>query len=120
MRRSPPQEFSALLHAWSGVDESALDKLMPLVYSELHRLAHRYMTRERAGPTLQTTALVDFARSRGYQTRGGDVLKATLDEALVISSQPGQDLVRLDDALNSLAEFDSRKGRLSSCVFSAA
>jgi len=49
VRGSPPQELSSLLRAWSNGDESALDKLMPLIYDELHRLAHRYMARERAG-----------------------------------------------------------------------
>ncbi len=147
MRRSPPQDLSSLLRAWSGGDHSALDKLMPLVYDELHRLARRYMSRERAGDnTLQTTALVneaylrlinahkvewkdrvhffaiaaklmrrilvDFARARGYQKRGGDVSKVTLDEALAVSLEPDQDLVRLNEALDALAEFDARKARV--------
>ena len=54
-------EVTELLLAWSEGDRSALEKLMPLVYNELHRLAHRYMGRERAGHTLQTTALVNEA-----------------------------------------------------------
>ena len=49
---------------WSNGDESALNKLMPLVYDELRRLAHRYMNREREGHTLQTTALVNEAYLR--------------------------------------------------------
>ena len=49
---------------WCKGDESALDKLMPLVYDELRGLAHRYMNRERAGHTLQTTALVNEAYLR--------------------------------------------------------
>jgi RNA polymerase sigma-70 factor (ECF subfamily) len=52
-------EVTQLLHAWCGGDQQALEALMPLVYGELHRLAHRYMLRERAGHTLQTTALVN-------------------------------------------------------------
>jgi RNA polymerase sigma-70 factor (ECF subfamily) len=59
-----PQEVTQLLHAWRNGDQGALDKLMPLVYGELHRLAHRYMLRERAGHTLQTTALVNEAYLR--------------------------------------------------------
>ena len=46
---------------WSNGDQSAFDKLMPLIDEELHRLAHRYMSRERAGHTLQTTALINEA-----------------------------------------------------------
>jgi len=55
------QEVTRLLGDWSGGDESALEKLIPLVQPELHRLAHQYMSRERAGHTLQTTALLDEA-----------------------------------------------------------
>ena len=146
MARPSLQELSQLLLAWRQGDESAVDKLMPLVYDELHRLAHHYMARERAGHTLQTTALVheaymrliesdrvewqdrthffaiaarvmrrilvDFARRRGYRKRGGDIQKVSLDEALVVGFEPDEDLVRLDDALNALAAFDSRKARV--------
>src|SRR5438128_3307195 len=59
-----PKEVTELLVAWSQGDESALEKLMPLVYGELHRLAKRYMGRERAGHVLQTTALVNEAYLR--------------------------------------------------------
>jgi RNA polymerase sigma-70 factor (ECF subfamily) len=59
---SPPQqEITHLLGDWSGGDKGALEKLIPLVQPELHRLAHHYMSRERAGHTLQTTALLDEA-----------------------------------------------------------
>jgi RNA polymerase sigma-70 factor (ECF subfamily) len=61
---TPPstrQEVTQLLGAWSGGDERALEKLIPLVQPELHRLAHHYMNRERAGHTLQTTALLNEA-----------------------------------------------------------
>ncbi|HXC70301.1 MAG TPA: sigma-70 family RNA polymerase sigma factor [Pyrinomonadaceae bacterium] len=54
-------ELTQLLIDWSNGDRAALDKLMPLIDEELRRLAHRYMTRERAGHTLQTTALVNEA-----------------------------------------------------------
>ena len=146
MKQSPPQEVSTLLRAWSGGDESALAKLMPIVYEELHRLAHSYMKRERSGHTLQTTALVneaymrlvdantvewqdrahffgiaarlmrrilvDFARTRGYQKRGGKLRKVSLDEGLLVSPEPQEDLVGLNDALNALVEFDPRKARV--------
>ena len=58
------QEVTELLGAWSGGDEGALEKLIPLVQPELHRLAHHYMSREHAGHTLQTTALLDEAYLR--------------------------------------------------------
>jgi len=59
-----PQEISQLLVAWSKGDQAALEKLMPLVYSELHRIAKRYMERENPGHTLQTTALIHEAYLR--------------------------------------------------------
>ena len=55
------QEVTQLLADWSDGDEGALDKLIPLVQPELHRLAHHYMRRERTGHTLQTTALLNEA-----------------------------------------------------------
>jgi RNA polymerase sigma-70 factor, ECF subfamily len=57
-------EVSTLLRAWSGGDQSALDKLTPIVYDGLRRLARRYMRRERPGHSLQTTALVHEAYMR--------------------------------------------------------
>jgi len=54
-------EVTEMLQAWSDGDQAALEKLMPLVYAELHRLARRYMRREHAGHTLQTSALVNEA-----------------------------------------------------------
>jgi len=55
------QEVTQLLGDWSRGDTRALEKLLPLVQPELHRLAHHYMSRERAGHTLQTTALLNEA-----------------------------------------------------------
>jgi RNA polymerase sigma factor (TIGR02999 family) len=57
-------EVTQLLLAWSDGDHTALDKLTPLVYEELRRMAHRYMSHERPGHTLQTTALVNEAYLR--------------------------------------------------------
>jgi RNA polymerase sigma-70 factor (ECF subfamily) len=145
------QEITSLLRAWRGGDQSAFDKLVPLVHDELHRLAHIYMTRERAGHTLQTTALVneaylrlidanqvewrdrahffaisanlmrriliDFARSCGYQKRGGDVKKVLFSEGLLASDTRDPDLAKLDDALNDLARFDSRKAKVVELKF---
>ena len=58
------EDVSTLLRAWSDGDERALAQLTPVVYDELRRLAHRYMKRERAGHSLQTTALVNEAYMR--------------------------------------------------------
>ena len=58
-RGSP--EISALIRAWGEGDETALGRLTPLIYSELRRMAKAYMRRQRAGQTLQATALVHEA-----------------------------------------------------------
>lgn len=143
---SPTHEVTQLLAAWSNGDRAALDRLMPLVYRELRRLAHHHMGRERPGHTLQTTALVneaymrlvvqvnmrwenrahffgiaarlmrqilvDYARRRGYAKRGGDARRVSLDEALAVSEERAAEVVALDEALESLAEFDPRKARI--------
>jgi RNA polymerase sigma factor (TIGR02999 family) len=57
-------DITKLLFAWSEGDQTALEKLTPIVYDELHRLARRYMKRERPGHSLQTTALVNEAYMR--------------------------------------------------------
>lgn len=64
MPQTSPQEVSQLLRAWSSGDEAALQRLVPLVYEELHRIARRQMGRERKGHTLQTSALVNEAYLR--------------------------------------------------------
>ena len=148
---APPEGITQLLRAWGDGDQQALEKLTPLVYQELHRVAHRYMADERAGHTLQTTALVnevylrlvdvrgvswqnrahffaicartmrriliDFARSRQYQKRGGEAISVTLDNALDVSTQPAVDFVVLDDALKGLAELDPRKTQVVELLF---
>ena len=139
-------EVTKLLLAWSQGDETVLEKLTPLVYEELRRLAHRYMARERPDHTLQTTALVneaylrlidqknvqwqnrahffaisaqmmrrilvDFARSRQYQKRGGQLHQVSLDKVLEVAQGQGADLVALDDALSALAAIDPRKSQV--------
>src|SRR3989442_5499248 len=64
MTTAVPQQVTELLVAWSNGDQAALGELMPLVYQELHRLAHHYMSRERGDHTLQTSALVNEAYVR--------------------------------------------------------
>jgi RNA polymerase sigma-70 factor (ECF subfamily) len=135
-----------LLLAWGRGDIRAFDQLVPLVHAELRRLARRYMGQERAGHTLQATALVneaylrlievkhvqwqnrahffamsarvmrrilvDFARARGQEKRGGGARKVTLNEALVVSPESGRDLVALDGALRALEVVHPRKSQV--------
>jgi RNA polymerase sigma factor (TIGR02999 family) len=148
---SSPSEVTQLLLAWGDGDQSALEKIIPLVYDELRRLARIHMGRERGGHTLQTTALVneaylrlvdmrrmrwqnraqffaisaqlmrrilvDFARSRGYQKRGGGARHVSFDEALYVTRQQDTDLVALDDALRALDEVDPRKSKVVELKF---
>ena len=143
---SPPIEITGLLHAWAGGDRAALDKLTPLVYDELRRRAQRYMANERAGNTLQATALVneaflqlvgannvqwehrahffavsaqmmrrilvDAARARGAEKRGGGIARVDLNESIDAMAGRGRELVRLDDALDALSKFDARKAQV--------
>jgi RNA polymerase sigma-70 factor, ECF subfamily len=60
----PPSDVTALLVAWNAGDQSALDRLVPLVYAELRRVAHNRLRLERPGQTLQPTALVNEAYVR--------------------------------------------------------
>jgi RNA polymerase sigma factor (TIGR02999 family) len=64
MATLPADNLTELLIEWREGDKAALDKLTPLVYDELRRIAHRYVRRERDGHTLQTTALVNEAYLR--------------------------------------------------------
>ena len=143
---SETHEVTQLLHAWGQGEDAALEQMIPIVYRELRRIAHRYMAGERQSHTLQTTALVnevylklidsqkvnwqnrahffaicaqlmrrilvDFARARGYQKRGGGAQKVTLVEELLGPQERARDVVALDDALKVLAEFDPRKCRV--------
>src|SRR6266853_3987703 len=59
-----PQQVTQLLVAYSAGDRAALDELMPLVYEELRQMAHHYISRERPGHTLQTSALINEAYIR--------------------------------------------------------
>ncbi len=80
-----PQEVTQLLIAWSNGDQAAQEKLIPLVYDELRRLARRYMNREPAGHTLQTTALVNEAYLRLIEQK--DVKWQNRAHFFAISSQ---------------------------------
>ena len=147
MAKTPHQhEITQLLAEWREGNQSALDELYPLVYDELHRLARRYMSRERKGHTLQTTALIneayvrlvdqrnvhwanrshffaisaqimrriliDHARRHAYAKRGGGAQQVSLDEAATVTRSAGAELIRLDEALKSLAEMDPRRSQV--------
>ena len=56
--------------------------------------------------------LVDHARARRYQKRGGDAVRVSFDEALVVAAEPTVDFIALDEALTALAQFDERKSRV--------
>jgi len=62
--KAATHEVTGLLQRWSDGDKSAMEKLMPLVYEELRRMAHQHMRREKPGHVLQTTALVNEAYIR--------------------------------------------------------
>jgi len=67
-----PQRVTQLLIDWSKGSQAAFDELMPLVYDELHRLAHRHIGRERTGHILQTSALVNEAYLRLIDQRSAN------------------------------------------------
>ena len=68
----PAIQITQLLQSWSQGDEAAIDKLMPLVYDELHSMARRYMSNEKPDHTLQATALVNEAYLRLVHASGAD------------------------------------------------
>lgn len=138
-----------MLRAWSDGDVNAADRLMPLVYDGLRRIAAQYLRRERSDHTFQPTALVheaylklidiseanwqdrahffaaastmmrhilvDHARARLTDKRGGAVQKIELDEAVSFSERTGEknlDILALDEALTQLAAFDAQQSRI--------
>jgi RNA polymerase sigma factor (TIGR02999 family) len=85
LAEKPQHQITQLLAEWSGGNQAALDELYPLVYEELHRLARRYMSRERKGHTLQTTALINEAYVRLVDQR--NVRWANRSHFFAISAQ---------------------------------
>jgi len=146
MDMSPPNEITQQLIAWSNGDAAALERLIPAVYQELRRMAEHYFRRERAGHTLQPTALVheaylklidqrgvewqnrahffavaaqimrrilvDHARAKHREKRGGHGLTLSLNEAAGYTLDRAAELVALDDALQILKDQDARKCRV--------
>jgi RNA polymerase sigma-70 factor (ECF subfamily) len=144
-------DATTLLLAWRQGDAAALDELISLVYQELRRMAHRYLAGQRAGHTLQTTALVheaylhlvdcrqvrwqdrthflavtarlmrrilvDYARSRNANKRGGVERPVSLDDNLDFAPQRSASLVALDDCLEELAVIDPRKSKVVELKF---
>jgi RNA polymerase sigma-70 factor, ECF subfamily len=145
-RVTHPHQITQLLAEWSDGNQAALDELYPLVYQELRRLARRYMSRERKGHTLQTTALIneayvrlvdqrnvhwanrshffaisaqimrriliDHARRHAYAKRGGGAQQVSLEEAATVVPDQAAEMIRLDEALKSLAEMDPRRSQV--------
>ena len=139
------EPVTLLLKAMREGDAGAADRLLPLVYAELHRLAQGYMRREREGHTLQPTALiheaflrlapspmdwqsrghfvavaatvmrrvlVDHARGRNAEMRGGGVRHVALEEAQAAGGERSIDVLALDEALARLAERAPRQARI--------
>jgi RNA polymerase sigma-70 factor (ECF subfamily) len=148
---SSSSDVTLLLQEWSGGDSSAADRLLPVLYDELHRIAAGALRGERRGHTLQPTALVneawmkladqnapwknrahflgvaaqamrrilvDHARRKSAQKRGGDALRVTLADVAATESNE-VDLVRLDDALEKLAALDERQAKMVTMRFFA-
>jgi RNA polymerase sigma factor (TIGR02999 family) len=144
----PPEQtqITVLLKAWRGGDNAALDLLAGKVYDELRRVARRYMRNERAGNTLQTTALVnevylrlvdvknvewehraqffalsaqmmrrilvDAARARGSNKRGGGVAKVNVEDTAVVSPGSDPSILALNDALDALGKVAPRQAKV--------
>jgi RNA polymerase sigma factor (TIGR02999 family) len=135
----------------NGGNQVAVDRLLPIVYEELHRIARRHMRRERPDHSLQTAALVneaylrlvqqqtswqsraqflgiaaqlmrriliDHARAHLYAKRGGGAKRLSLTEADGLIEN-AEDLVRLNDALLSLAQVEERQVRIVELKFFA-
>ena len=152
MAQEGPAEITALIQAWRAGDPAALDRVTPLVYNELRRIARRYMRGQRAGHTLQTSALVheaylhlvdakntswrdrahffavsaqimrriliDAARARAAQKRGGRVERldhstaVNLDQIPALDTTRSSELLALEDAMVRLEQMDGRKARV--------
>jgi RNA polymerase sigma factor (TIGR02999 family) len=145
-------DVTGLLVAWRDGDEAALERLSPLLYTELRRLAGAYMAREAPGHTLQATALVneafvrlvdadvdyrdrrhffalaarmmrrilvDHARTRERDKRGGGVVALSFDEEQHVpaGTSDGTSILELDEALSRLGEIDARMVEAVELIF---
>jgi RNA polymerase sigma factor (TIGR02999 family) len=139
-------EVTRLLLEWGEGDAGALERLVPLVYDELRRIAEKSLSGERPGHTLQPTAvvneafvrlidqksiawksrghffaiaartmrrlLVDHARRRDAEKRGGASTRVALDEAGAVAAAPDADVLALDRALEKLAALDATQAKV--------
>jgi RNA polymerase sigma factor (TIGR02999 family) len=146
MEESPKGEVTMLLAAWSKGDAEALNKVMPLVYAELHRIARRAWSQQPHNNTLQPTALineaylklanvenatfqdrchffavassamrqvlVNHAKSRLAEKRGGGRVNVSLDEVQPAVHQEAAEIVALHEALEALHGVDPRKSKV--------
>ena len=140
------KSVTELLVQWSHGDQTALERLTPLVYDELHRLAANYLRQQRPDHTLQATALVheaylqlldlkeiewnsrahfiglaaqmmrcvlvDHARNRIAQKRGGGALKVSLGRAQRAVTEREVDLIALDEALQRFVQRFPRQAKV--------
>lgn len=144
------QVVTQLLRQWGSGDKEALDKLMPVVYDQLHKLASNCLRSERPNHTLRATALVheaylrlvesdvtfndrvhfyavsarvlrrilvDHAKAKNRQKRGGEFERVPLDDAVMVGPEADRGIVALDDAMKRLAEQDPRKSDLIEMLF---
>ena len=136
-------EITELLQAFNQGDKEALNKLMPLVDHDVKRIAHNYMRNERTGHILQTTALVNEALIKlireniswvnrqqfygfiakrmkqvliDYARRAPKVQYVAVEEVVIPNTKP-RDILRLEKALEGLAELDKRKAAIVECRF---
>jgi len=143
---APNTSITVLVHEYAHGDKAALDRLLPMVYAELRRIARKHLREERQDHTLQPTALVhemyarlvgqtppdlrdrihflsvaahvmrqiliDHARIKYAQKRGGRQEKLSMDEYQHVCMEKPAIMVRIDDALNQLARHDPRKAKL--------
>jgi len=142
---STPGEVTQLLVSVRAGDESALNKLLPLVYDELRKIASSYLSQEHSERTIQTSdlvheaylrlaeadvswqnrahffgiaarsmrqILVDYARRRHADKRGGGKTRVSLQESIVVMDEDFSRLLMLDDALKRLEQIDPRLCRV--------
>lgn len=144
-------DTTELLLAFRDGDHRARDRMMQQVYDELHRIAHRELSRRGGGATLCTTGLlheayiklvdqtraefedrahflavaatamrhivIDEARKRQSQKRGGDWRRITLEDAVLESGGDSTELIEVDEALARLERFDERLCKVVECRF---
>ncbi len=146
MENSSSNNLTLLLEGYSRGDKVALEKIIPIVYRELHRISSSYLRKEYKNITLQTTELVheaylklfgdqnlnwqnrahffaiaansmrqilvDYARKKIAQKRGGDFTRVSLFEGIILLDGSDEKIIELDKALSKLSEFDQRLSKI--------